>query len=397
MAGPLDGIRVLDFTWAQQGPYATVMLSDMGAEIIKIEPLRGDMGRNSTAGAANAPKPGPYFVAHDRGKRSVTVDIKTERGHEIIMRFVERVDVAVNNMRPTVMERLGLGYEEMAAVNPRIVYASASTFGPLGEMAPLPGFDIIGQAAGGIMTKTGHEGDPPTTAGAAIADQVGAIYLCSGILAGLVQAARTGRGVQVDSSLYGAQIGLQSWEITNEAMLGHVSGRAGSGHPLISPTSSWGTYPTIDGAIVLGGIGGERFIRLCHVLGLDELAERYCTDADRAANIATIRAELEARFRAKTTAAALAELRAVGIPTGRVQTYTDVINDPQARANGYITELDHPALGRVSIVGSPLQFGRKPTVPQGPPPELGDSTEMYLEELGYSWEEIAALREGGVI
>jgi CoA:oxalate CoA-transferase len=261
------------------------MLSDMGAEIIKVEPRRGDMGRNSTAGAANAAKPGPYFVAHDRGKHSVTVDITKPRGREIILRFAERVDAAVNIMRPTVMERLGLGYADLCAVNPKIVYASASTYGPLGDKSALPGFDIIGQAAGGIMTKTGHDGGPHSTAGAAIADQVGAIYLCSGVLAGLLQAARTGRGVQVDSSLYGAQIGLQSWEITNEAMLGHVSGRGGSGHPLISPTSSWGTYCTSDGAVVLGGINGERFIRLCGALGVPELAERYPTDGERAANI----------------------------------------------------------------------------------------------------------------
>jgi crotonobetainyl-CoA:carnitine CoA-transferase CaiB-like acyl-CoA transferase len=397
MTRPLAGVRILDFTWAQQGPYATVMLSDMGAEIVKIEPRRGDMGRSSTAGAANAAKPGPYFVAHDRGKHSVTVDITKPRGREIILRFAERVDAAVNNMRPTVMERLGLGYADLCAVNPRIVYASASTYGPLGEKSPLPGFDIIGQAAGGIMTKTGHEGGPHATAGAAIADQVGAIYLCSGVLAGLLQAARTGRGVQVDSSLYGAQIGLQSWEITNEAMLGHVSGRGGSGHPLISPTSSWGTYCTSDGAVVLGGINGERFIRLCGALGVPELAERYPTDAERAANIGLVRQELESRFVQQSTQEALAALRTVGIPTERVQTYTDVIKDPQARANGYITQLDHAVLGTIDVVGSPLQFDRQPTVPQGPAPELGDSTERYLEELGYSWEEITELRETEII
>ena len=397
MPGPLSGVRILDFTWAQQGPYATVMLSDMGAEIIKLEPRRGDMGRNSTAGAANAPRPGPYFVAHDRGKHSITVDVKHPRGREIVLKLAERCDAAVNNMRPTVMERLGLGYEDLKAVNPRIVYASASTYGPLGEMSPLPGFDIIGQAAGGIMTKTGQDGGPHTTAGAAIADQVGAIYLCSGILAGLVQASRTGEGVQVDSSLYGAQIGLQSWEITNEAMLGHVSGRGGSGHPLISPSSSWGTYATSDGAIVLGGINGERFARLCHVLGLEGLAEQYLTDAERAANIATVREKLTARFSELSTRDALASLRGCGIPTGPVQSYTDIITDPQARANGYITELDHATLGRINVVGSPLQFNRVPTVPQGPPPELGDSTETYLEELGYSWDEIAELREAEIV
>ena len=397
MSRPLEGVRVLDFTWAQQGPYATVMLSDMGAEIIKIEPRRGDMGRNIVFSSGGIPAPAPYFVAHDRGKRSVTLDITTERGREIALQFAERVDVAVNNMRPGVLEKLRLGYEDMRRVNPRIVFASASAYGPLGPMAPLPGFDIVGQAAGGIMSKTGKEGDPPMPAGAAIGDQVGAIYLCAGILGGLVKASRTGEGTQVDISLYGTQIGLQSWEITNEAMLGAVSPRAGNGHPLITPHSAWGGYATSDGGIVLGGINGERFASLCGIMGVPELAEKFPTDAERATNMVTIRPVLQERFRQRSTADWLEEFRRMDVIAGPVQTYGDVIQDPQAWANGYLTETDHPALGRVKIVGAPIQYDREPTVPQGPPPELGDSTEMYLEELGYSWEEIERLRADEVI
>ena len=395
MSRPLDGIRILDFTWAQQGPYATVMLSDMGAEIIKVEPRGGEMGRNAVAGQTVIPR--PYFVAHDRGKRSITLDVRTGAGREIVIRLVEKVDVVVSNMRPGVMDALGLGYEAIKAANPRIVYACASAYGPLGEKAELPGFDIIGQALGGIMSKTGKEGDPPMPAGAAIADQVGAIYLCAGILGGLVQVARTGEGTQVDISLYGTQIGLQSWEITEESLMGKVSGRAGTGHPLITPRSLWGSYATSDGAIVIGGLNGERFARLCEGMQVQELVTRYATDAERSANIATIADELRPRFACQPSAYWLEQFKLLDIIGAQVQTYSDVLNDPQARVNGYITELDHPTLGPTKIVGSPIQFNRQPTIPQGQAPELGSHTEVYLEEVGYTWEQIEELRTAQVI
>ncbi len=395
MTRPLEGIRVLDFTWAQQGPYATVMLSDMGAEIIKLEPRTGEMGRNAVPGYAIQPR--PYFVAHDRGKRSIAVDVRTEKGREIALRLAARVDVVVSNMRPGVMDALGLGYDAIKEVNPRAVYACASAYGPLGEKATLPGFDIIGQAQGGIMSKTGNDGDPPTPAGAAIADQVGAIYLCAGILGGLVHAARTGEGIQVDISLYGTQVGLQSWEITEESMTGNVSGRGGPGHPLITPRSLWGSYQTADGAVVIGGVNGERFARLCEALGRPDIAERYPDDAARTANIAAIAAEVRGMFACQPSAHWLELFRKLDIIGAAVQTYTDVLNDPQAIANGYITELEHQTLGRTKVVGSPIQYNRQPTVPQGPAPELGNCTETYLEEAGYSWDEINALREAQVI
>ncbi|HZQ36092.1 MAG TPA: CoA transferase [Dehalococcoidia bacterium] len=394
MARPLDGIRVLDFTWAQQGPYATVLLSDMGAEIIKVEGREGERGR---AGGLSTPQPVPYFVAHDRGKRSITLDVRTAEGRTIALELARRVDVVVSNMRPGVMERLGLGYEDVRAVNPRIVYACASAFGPLGEQATRPGLDIVGQAMGGIMSVTGPEGAPPMPAGAAIADQVGAIFLCTGILAALVKRERTGEGEQVDVSLYGSQIALQSWEIDTASMLGTLSGRAGQGHPLITPRGVWRSFETADGALVVGGVNAVRFKRLCTLSGLDELAQRYPDDASRAAGVNEIIAAFERRFVQEPTAYWLERFVAHDIIGAPVQSYADVLADPQAWVNGYVVELPHATLGTVRVAGSPIQFGRKPTEPQGPAPELGDHTEHYLRELGYDWEAIGKLRDAKVI
>ena len=393
MGRPLEGIRVLDFTWAQQGPYATTLLADMGAEVIKVEHRQGERGRG-VGGRHGAPT--SYFVAHNRGKHSITLDVRRPEAREIVHRFVREVDVVVSNMRPGAMDRLGFDYETFSALNPRIVYACASAFGPHGDRTPVPGNDIIGQASGGIMLRSGPEDGPPTPTGAAIADQVGAMILCSGILAALVQRGRTGKGEQVDVSLYGSQIALQSWEINTASFSGDTAPRAGLGHPLLTSRSVWRAFQTADGWIVIGGATTDKFASLCDELGLNDLAERYPDDRSRAAGMADIMPHLEKGIRTRPTEEWIARFRARDIFCGPVQTYADILADPQARENGYIATMPHASFGEALVVGSPIQFGREPRTEVAPPPELGDSTERYLTELGYSWDEIEALRESGV-
>jgi crotonobetainyl-CoA:carnitine CoA-transferase CaiB-like acyl-CoA transferase len=245
------------------------------------------------------------------------------------------------------------------------------------------------------MSKTGFEGGPDMPAGAAIGDTVGALHLCAGILGGLVQAKTTGVGCQVDVSLYGTQIALQAWEIDQTSMLGTESPRSGVGHALLG--GAWGAYPTSDGAIVLGGIAGPRFQKLCDVIGDPALFQEYGDDRARLAHTQEIVGRLRARFATRSKHEWVALLEAAGIPTAPVQTYTEVLADPEARQNGYITELPHPHYGTVTVVGSAIMYDREPTELPGPPPELGDHTEVYLEELGYSWDEIARMREAEVI
>jgi crotonobetainyl-CoA:carnitine CoA-transferase CaiB-like acyl-CoA transferase len=233
-------------------------------------------------------------------------------------------------------------------------------------------------------------------AGAAIADQVGAIFLCNGILAALVQRGRTGQGEQVDVSLYGSQIALQSWELDTASMLGQPSPRAGQGHPLITPRGVWRSFQTADGWLVVGGVDARRFVRLCSLMGLDHLTA-MSEDERRAAGVGAIMAEMEKRFCQETTAYWMERFVEHDIIGAPVQSYADVVADPQAWANGYLVELPHPVYGTIKVAGSPIQFGRTPTVPQGPAPELGQHTEQYLLELGYTWEQIADFREACVI
>jgi crotonobetainyl-CoA:carnitine CoA-transferase CaiB-like acyl-CoA transferase len=392
---PLEGIKVLDFTRFQAGPTGTVMLSDLGAQVIKVEiPGRGEQGRHIY------PLPGtthtPYFVAHDRGKRGITVDYGKPEGLEILRRIGAGCDVVVENFRPGQADALGLGYDAFRASNPRLVYASVSAFGERGPLASLSGFDIHGQAMGGIMSVAGLEG-ASYTAGPAIGDQLAGMTLVSAILAALVARERGGAGQKVAVSLYGCQIALQAWEIDHCSLSGTVPPKAGTSHPMLHKSGMiWGSFPTKQGDIVLGGLGGDRWIVFCDMLGIDPgpAAE---ADASFTADKSAFRPLIEHKLLERTADEWLPLFRERDLMISKVNSYADILADPQAQANGYVIEMDGLTKGAARVVGSPFQFSRTPVRTQGPPPELGQHTEEVLLEFGYGWEDLARWREAGVV
>ncbi len=393
--GPLSGVRVLDFTVFQQGPQASVAFADMGADVIKVEaPGFGDLGR--AVGSTGEERFSPYFLAHNRGKRSITLDLKNEEAVRLALQIGERCDVVVHNFRPGVMERLGLGYEDFRNVNPRIIYGHASGYGAKGPRATHPAFDLAAQAQGGLLSTTGEPDGYPLPAGAAVADYAGAINLALAVVAALYARERTGCGQKIDTSLLGGQVHMQAWEIqyyiTHRRM-----GRAGRGHHYL-PTI-WRVFKTVDSYCVVGGLPENRWPAFCQALGLPEIEhdprfERYF---DRLANLDQLYALLDKAFAKKTTEEWMTLLEAADCICAPVATYEDLVEDPQLRANEYMVEVDHPTQGRIPVVGAPWRFSETPARIAPAAPELGQHTEDVLLEFGYSWEQIGELRERGAL
>ncbi|MFQ5879828.1 MAG: CaiB/BaiF CoA transferase family protein [Dehalococcoidia bacterium] len=394
MGGPLEGIKVLDFTRYQQGPYATVMLSDMGAEVIKVEqPGCGDPGRRIGLRADGF---STYFEANDRGKKSITLDLRQPQAREIVYKLVEAVDVVTENFRPGVMERLGLGYEALAATNPRLIYASASGFGAYGPWARRPSYDAIAQAVGGIMVAQGQmDGGSPRPMLGGSADQAGALTLACGILAALVARERLGVGQKVDVSLYGSQIAFQALHVMAGLYDKAPLVPPGAGSPIITHRGQCG-----DGHwLAFGILSADAWPALCRALGLEDLTdnELFATPEARGHNMEQLMALFDSTLRARPAAEWLERLAAEDIPCGLVQDYATIGQEAQALANGYVTTVQHPRLGAIKEPGLPILFSHTPGGVQGSAPALGEHTKEILSDLGYSAQEIARLRAGGAI
>jgi len=396
MPSPLEGITILDFTRWQQGPFATVMLSDMGADVLKVEERgHGDLGR-----ALGARPDGfcAYFEAHNRNKRSITLDLRSDEGRKIVLQLVERVDVVTENFRPGVMDRLGIGYEDLKKTNPRIIMGSASGFGPKGPLSRRPSYDVIGQAMGGMMVAQGGPGGEPQLITGGFADHVGAMFLAFGVSMAIIARERFGVGQHVDASLLGGQIAFQS--------MGYIRAlQMDSAPPQRSPIRPGGNalfraYACSDGRwIAVGVLDPKVWPALTRALGAPDLAvdERFAEPFARFQNGVELKEKLAALFATATRDEWVKRLQDHDVPTGPVYDMAEAAADPQVLENGYIVEIDHPHLGKIRVPGPPIQLSETPAYARGTAPELGQHTEEVLLLLGYDWEQIEGLRNREVI
>lgn len=396
MPGPLAGIRVLDFSIVVQGPQCAAMLADLGADVVKIE--RRDYGDPARLIPISAnDHRSAYFYAHNRGKRSVTLDITRPAGVEVALKLIATADVMLSSFRPGVLDRLGLGYETCAAVNPRLIYATASALGTKGPDASRPGVDLVAQAMGGLISTTGQEGEFPTPVGAVIADSAGGQALCVGILAALLARAQTGHGQRVDASLLGGQIWAQAAELTYYLVGGVTLGRANRGHAALPYL--YRVFRTADGYIAVAGVGDREWPGFIRAIERPELEHdpRFANGQLRTRHLTELFTILDPLFATRTTAEWCARLHAEDQRFGPVNDYAAVASYEQAYANSYLVAVDHPQWGAIKAIGNPVNLSETPAQPAAWAPELGQHTEEVLLAAGYTWEDIVRLRESGVI
>lgn len=393
MQHALNGIRVLDATQVMAGPYCSMLLCDLGADVVKIESPDGDASRRM-AGARGTDS--PAFNAVNRGKRGIVVDVRDARGRDVVLRLASGADVFVENARPGVMARRGLGYDDLRAVNPALVYASISGYGQTGPYGSRGGFDLVAQGVSGIMSVTGEPGGAPVKAGIPLTDLGAGLFAAIGILAALQHRARTGEGQQVDTSLLEAGVALSVWEATEYFASGQAPQPMGSAHRMSAPYQA---LACADGYITIGAANDRLFERLCGLLGHPEWPRDpdFANDTARVANRQALAARIEAVTMTRPRAHWLALFEEHGVPCGPINTYADVFNDEQVAARDMVVDTDHPTLGRLRTLGTPLKMSRTPPRPGRPAPLLGQHTDEVLREAGCGGEELAALRAASII
>ncbi|WP_333903007.1 CoA transferase [Achromobacter insolitus] len=391
---PLTGIRVLDLTRIISGPYCTSILADMGAEVIKIEaPGEGDPIRRQ-----GVIKDGLswYFANYNRNKRSVTLDLYSAQGKEILRQLIPSCDVVIENYRPGIMDKMGFGDEVLKALRPDIIHCSINGFGTSGPYRDRPAFDFIAQAMSGFMSLNGGEDNPPMRAGPPISDLAAGLNGALGVVAALLRRERTGRGDSISVSLLSSMIGLLSFQASNYFASGELPPRTGNDHGIVAP---YGLFETADGQVAIAPSNDAMYEKLLDALELPELRAHpdFRTNADRMLNRASIKAVIEARTRQKDSHHWIERLNQFGVPCGQVLNLQEVFDDPQVADQQMAIDVPHPDGQQVRMLGFPIKFADAPCQARSAAPALGADTDAVLEDLGLSRNRIRELREQGVV
>ena len=395
MSMPLEGIRVLDLSRILAGPFCTMMLGDMGAEVIKVEnPVGGDDTRGWPPfydGGESS-----YFQSVNRNKKSLTLNLKAEEGKSILRGLVEKSDILIQNFRPGAIERLGFDWDTCHALNPRLIYASVSGYGQSGPSKERPAYDILLQGEGGLMSITGAEGGGGFKTGIAIADLTTAMFATQGILLAIIARERTGKGQYVDTAIQDGQAALMSHAAGNFFATGTPPGRLGNRHPSIAP---YRDFPCSDGELIVAAANDSLWQRFARAIGRVDLADdpKWDTNAARVSGRDELEAEIEETMRARTRAEWAEIVSDAGVPCGPVRTIEELCADPQIHHREMVVEMEHARTGVLKVMGNPMKLSDTPGELRLPPPLLGEHTDEILTSLlGKSGEEITALKEKGV-
>lgn len=383
--GPLKDIKVIDMTRVLAGPFCTMMLADMGAEVIKIE--RPGSGDDSRAFTPHQNGESAYFMSINRGKKSLTLDLKSDKGKDVLRRLIKDADVLVENFKPGVMKKLGLNYEELAKINPRLIYCASSGFGQTGPYSSRPAYDLIIQGMGGLMSITGPDATSPTKVGSSIADIFAGVFSTIGILGALHHRHLTGKGQMVDVAMLDCMVAILENAVARYTATGNDPVPIGNCHPSIAPFTS---IKTSNGFINVACGNDQLWKKFCEVIGRQKLAEddRYLTNSDRCNNMDQLVPVLNEVIGQNTTEFWLEKLEQAHVPAGPINRISEVLKDPQVLARNMLVELMHPTVGKINVPGTPVKFSETVSEVKEPSPTLGQHSREILAGAGFSAEEI---------
>lgn len=392
---PLQGIRVIDFSQILAGPFCTMLLADMGADVVKVEkPNGGDDTRRY--GPPFIEGESAAFLTLNRNKRSIVLDLKSEQGLGVVRRMLANADVMLHNFRPGVVERMGLGYADVSALNPAIVYCAVSGFGATGPYSQRAGFDLVAQGMSGLMSINGFPDAPPAKVGVPMADLNTGMFCAYGILTAYINRLATGKGQHVDASLLESGMAYTLYESATYFATGEVAGPLGSAHRMIAPYQA---FATRDGYINIGAANQNNWERMCRAVGRDDLLDdaRFASNPERMVNIQSLTPIMEETFRTQTTAHWVEILERAGVPCGPIYNIQQVYADPHVQSRDMAVELQHPKAGGIRNIGVAVKLSDTPGSVRTPAPLLGQHTDDVLAEFGYSDADIAALRQSGAL